>query len=177
MATLSFLTRAGEGVPRDSQTAIQRHKQWCQAISCDKLGCMCRAEGDLGAAREFFRKAHEILGQLAREGPSVSSVQVARALRVSRPSVARMLDVLAEKELVTREHYGKIQLTETGAALARELAAGLRDLERRLPALELDLSPEETAAAAGALAAALPERCFRRLCTAGPGEAVGSAKP
>lgn len=117
------------------------------------------------------------IGQLAREGPSVSSVQVARALRVSRPSVARMLDVLAEKELVTREHYGKIQLTETGAALARELAAGLRDLERRLPALELDLSPEETAAAAGALAAALPERCFRRLCTAGPGEAVGSAKP
>ena len=72
------------------------------------------------------------IGQLSQGRGAVSSVQVARALRVSRPSVARMLAVLAEKELVTRERYGKIHLTETGAALARELAAGLRDLERRL---------------------------------------------
>ena len=115
------------------------------------------------------------IGRLARETGAVSSAQVARALQVSRPSVTRMLAILAEKDLVTKERYGKITLTETGAALARQLQAGLRDLERRLPALGLELDQEETAAVAGALAAALPERCLRKLCTTGSGEAMGSA--
>ena len=115
------------------------------------------------------------IGQLARETGAVSSAQVARALQVSRPSVTRMLAILAEKDLVTKERYGKITLTETGAALARQLRAGLRDLERRLPALGLDLDRQETAVVAGALAAALPERCLRKLCTTGSGEAMGSA--
>ena len=117
------------------------------------------------------------IGQLARETGAVSSAQVARALQVSRPSVTRMLAILAEKDLVTKERYGKITLTETGAALVRQLQAGLRDLERRLPALGLDLDREETAAVAGALASALPEHCFRKLCTTGSGGAMGSAKP
>ena len=115
------------------------------------------------------------IGRLAREQTAVSSAQVARALQVSRPSVTRMLAILAEKDLVTKERYGKITLTETGAALARQLQAGLRDLERRLPALGLELDQEETAAVAGALAAALPEHCLRKLCTTGSGEAMGSA--
>ena len=114
------------------------------------------------------------IGRLAREQAAVSSAQVARALQVSRPSVTRMLSILAEKDLVTKERYGKITLTETGAALARQLQAGLRDLERRLPALGLELDREETAAVAGALAAALPEHCLRKLCTTGSGEAMGS---
>lgn len=117
------------------------------------------------------------IGQLSQGTGAVSSAQVARALQVSRPSVTRMLAILAEKDLVTKERYGKITLTETGAALARQLQAGLRDLERRLPALGLELDREETAAVAGALAAALPEHCLRKLCTTGSGEAMGSAKP
>ena len=117
------------------------------------------------------------IGELARESPAVSSAQVARRLGVSRPSVTRMLDVLAEKELVAKARYGKITLTDEGAALAGALGTGLRNLERRMPALGLALSPEETSAAAGALAAALPERCLRELCATGPGEAMGSAKP
>ena len=115
------------------------------------------------------------IGRLAREQTAVSSAQVARTLQVSRPSVTRMLTILAEKDLVTKERYGKITLTETGAALVRQLQAGLRDLERRLPALGLELDREETAAVAGALAAALPEHCLRKLCTTGSGEAMGSA--
>ena len=119
------------------------------------------------------------IGQLSQGKAAVSSAQVARALQVSRPSVTRMLTVLAEKDLVTKARYGKITLTETGAALAHQLQAGLRDLERRLPALglDLDLDLEETAAVAGALASALPEHCFRKLCTTGSGGAMGSAKP
>lgn len=73
------------------------------------------------------------IGELSQGKAAVSSTQVARVLQVSRPSVTRMLAVLAEKDLVTKERYGKITLTETGAALAHQLQAGLRDLERRLP--------------------------------------------
>ena len=109
------------------------------------------------------------IGELSQGKAAVSSTQVARVLQVSRPSVTRMLAVLAEKDLVTKERYGKITLTETGAALAHQLQAGLRDLERRLPALGLDL--------AGALASVLPEHCLRKLCTTESGGTMGCATP
>ena len=115
------------------------------------------------------------IGELSQGKAAVSSTQVARVLQVSRPSVTRMLAVLAEKDLVTKERYGKITLTETGAALAHQLQAGLRDLERRLPALGLDR--EETAAVAGALASVLPEHCLRKLCTTESGGTMGCATP
>lgn len=115
------------------------------------------------------------IGELSQGKAAVSSTQVARVLQVSRPSVTRMLAVLAEKDLVTKERYGKIILTETGAALAHQLQAGLRDLERRLPALGLDR--EETAAVAGALASVLPEHCLRKLCTTESGGTMGCATP
>ena len=111
------------------------------------------------------------IGELSQGKAAVSSTQV------SRPSVTRMLAVLAEKDLVTKERYGKIILTETGAALAHQLQAGLRDLERRLPALGLDLDREETAAVAGALASVLPEHCLRKLCTTESGGTMGCATP
>lgn len=117
------------------------------------------------------------IGRLAREKAAVSSAQVARTLRVSRPSVTRMLTILAEKDLVTKERYGKITLTETGAALALQLQSGLRDLERRLPALGLELDREETAAVAGALAAALPERCFQQLCRSSAAAEAEQSRP
>ena len=115
------------------------------------------------------------IGELSQGKAAVSSTQVARVLQVSRPSVTRMLAVLAEKDLVTKERYGKITLTETGAALAHQLQAGLRDLERRL--LGLDLDREETAAVAGALASVLPEHCLRKLCTTESGGTMGCATP
>lgn len=115
------------------------------------------------------------IGELSQGKAAVSSTQVARVLQVSRPSVTRMLAVLAEKDLVTKERYGKIILTETGAALAHQLQAGLRDLERRLPGLDLDR--EETAAVAGALASVLPEHCLRKLCTTESGGTMGCATP
>lgn len=101
------------------------------------------------------------IGELSQGKAAVSSTQVARVLQVSRPSVTRMLAVLAEKDLVTKERYGKITLTETGAALAHQLQAGLRDLERRLPAL----------------ASVLPEHCLRKLCTTESGGTMGCATP
>ena len=100
------------------------------------------------------------IGELSQGKAAVSSTQVARVLQVSRPSVTRMLAVLAEKDLVTKERYGKITLTETGAALAHQL-----------------LDREETAAVAGALASVLPEHCLRKLCTTESGGTMGCATP
>lgn len=75
------------------------------------------------------------IGELSQGKAAVSSTQVARVLQVSRPSVTRMLAVLAEKDLVTKERYGKIILTEDqGRPLAHQLQAGLPGpWSRRLP--------------------------------------------
>ena len=48
------------------------------------------------------------IGELSQGKAAVSSTQVARVLQVSRPSVTRMLAVLAEKDLVTKERYGSL---------------------------------------------------------------------
>lgn len=96
---------------------------------------------------------------------------------MSRPSVTRMLAVLAEKDLVTKERYGKITLTETGRPWPISCKRASGTWERRLPALGLDLDREETAAVAGALASVLPEHCLRKLCTTESGGTMGCATP
>lgn len=92
---------------------------------------------------------------------------------MSRPSVTRMLAVLAEKDLVTKERYGKITLDGDRGGPGPSAASGLRTWSRRLPALGLDLDREETAAVAGALASVLPEHCLRKLCTTESGRDNG----
>lgn len=101
--------------------------------------------------------------RLSQGQAEVSSAGVAGALRVSRPSVTRMLSVLAEKDLVTKERYGKIALTDRGAALARGQQDYVRRLALRLPSLGLELSGREAEEAALALAAVLPPRCRGEL--------------
>ena len=93
------------------------------------------------------------------EGASSVSA-VARKLGVSKPSVTRMLGILAEKGLVTQERYGKVLLTAAGQSAARrqlERAARLREL---LPRLGLRLTAQELEAAAFLLAAALPKHAL-----------------
>ena len=101
--------------------------------------------------------------QLSRTRSKVSSVGVARALGVSRPSVTRMLNILTEKELVTKERYGKITLTDRGTALACRQLEYVRLLALRLPALGLVLSDQEAENAALALTGCLPQRCRKLL--------------
>ncbi len=101
--------------------------------------------------------------QLTRARPEVRSAAVAGALGVSRPSVNRMLGILAERGLVTKERYGKIALTEQGLALACRQLDYVRRLALRLPELGLDLTAQEAEEAARALAAALPPRCREDL--------------
>ena len=88
---------------------------------------------------------------------TVSCVEVARRLGVSRPSVSRMLDVLNEKGMTTKARYGKIELTEEGLRVAKHVMERTGHIAQILRA-ELHLSYGESMAAANAVAAALPGR-------------------
>ena len=98
--------------------------------------------------------------ELSAEDAAVSSTKIAVQLGVSRPSVTKMLGVLARRELVTRERYGKVSLTEQGTEIACHYRRNIQVLTDRIPALGLCLSREEVYAAAEALAAVLPKRCL-----------------
>ena len=98
--------------------------------------------------------------ELSAEASAVSSTKIAVQLGVSRPSVTRMLGVLAQRQLVTKERYGKISLTEEGTDVALHYRRRIQTLKDRIPALGFRLSQEELYTAAEALAAVLPERCL-----------------
>ena len=102
------------------------------------------------------------IGQLSQGTGAVSSAQVARALQVSRPSVTRMLAILAEKDLVTKERYGKVHLTDDGCRWARVLASQTDKLAETLQN-RMELSYEEAWKAACAAVSELPRHCFEPI--------------
>lgn len=72
---------------------------------------------------------------------------VAGYLGFSRPSVSRMLKLLTEVELLDRDRYGKIYLTNAGRTVAEELARTSQDLVRLLwEALDLPLEAADDCA-------------------------------
>lgn len=96
---------------------------------------------------------------LSRARLEVSSKDIACSLEVSRASVTSMMGVLTDKELVTKERYGKVHLTRTGIHLARALATQTDELARDLGS-RMGLSGEEAWKAACAAISELPHRCF-----------------
>ena len=99
-----------------------------------------------------------VIDRLSEEGGAVSSVEVARALGVKKPSVTRMLETLQEKGLAEKERYGKIALTPAGTETVRRYRRQLERLAAGFPGMGLYLTEPEALAAAGALLAALPPR-------------------
>ncbi len=53
----------------------------------------------------------------------VRSIDIARALGVSRASVNKSLTALRETGLIEHEHYGNVKLTEKGVKVARQVRA------------------------------------------------------
>ena len=53
-------------------------------------------------------------------GAGVKSTHIAEKLQVSKPSVHRAINTLAQMGLLTQEKYSQIYLTESGKAKARE---------------------------------------------------------
>ena len=71
----------------------------------------------------YLLAVYELMGSNA----GVAAVEVSRRMGVSKPSVTRMLGVLAKRGLLVKEPYGKVRLTERGALLAQEYEMCIRD--------------------------------------------------
>jgi DtxR family Mn-dependent transcriptional regulator len=75
----------------------------------------------------------KVIYELEREcGPPVGTSVVADALEVTAPTATRMLEKLAEEELLEREKYSGVELTEHGRAIALETIRHHRLLEAYL---------------------------------------------
>lgn len=98
--------------------------------------------------------------EISQKVPNVCSASVASRMRVSKPSVTRMIDILMRKKLVVKKRYGKIYLTDKGFLLAYDFDCNVLLLTERIPRMGLNLTEEETHAAACAMAATFPNRKF-----------------
>ena len=76
----------------------------------------------------------ETIQELAQEtsSPEVRVTDIARRLKVTRPSVVGMIRHLADHDFVMHSHYGKVRLTPAGAEIAREMLHRHRVLRRFL---------------------------------------------
>ena len=90
----------------------------------------------------------------------ISSRSIAEKLGVTKPSVVRIMNLLMERGMIVKEHYGKIYLTDRGIFVAKEVNAQLKEVLEHFPPVKLDLTEEEKFTAALALTSALPERAF-----------------
>lgn len=107
--------------------------------------------------------------ELGKSTPDVGTQAVAKALNCSKASVTKMMATLMDMNLLVREKYGKIYLTDTGYLLAKDMLRCVEVICDRLPAVGFDLTTEETAALACAIVLSLPEHCRERLPRHGGG--------
>ena len=107
--------------------------------------------------------------ELGKSTPDVGTQAVAKALNCSKASVTKMMATLMDMNLLVREKYGKIYLTDTGYLLAKDMLRCVEVICDRLPAVGFDLTTEETAALARAIVLSLPEHCRERLARHGGG--------
>ena len=92
----------------------------------------------------------------------IFSKDVARLLGVKRPTVHRSLTVIQEKNLITKELYGDVHLTDAGRALAQELETRRDDLTIHLTDA-FGLSPEESVKAATVLMSELTPESLDKI--------------
>lgn len=83
----------------------------------------------------------EAILDFATAEETVRSIDIARALKVSRASVNKSLGALKESGLIEHEHYGDIKLTEKGVRIARQVRARHNTLKTFLVDV-LGVSPE-----------------------------------
>ena len=76
----------------------------------------------------------------------ICSRSIAEKLNVTKPSVVRIMNLLMDRGMIVKDHYGKIYLTDRGIF--------------DFPPVRCDMSEEERYNAALALTSALPERAF-----------------
>lgn len=70
--------------------------------------------------------------QLSQSRAATSSSDIATELKVSRPSVNKMLGVLSAKGLLEKRHYGAIHLTDSGMQLATDYIGRVNKISDKL---------------------------------------------
>ena len=81
--------------------------------------------------------------KLGRDGGEVKSSEVAKLVGVSKASTAIMTERLSESGFIEKEHYGRIELTESGIKAANPIFTNcviIRDF------LESTLGPDKSTA-------------------------------
>ena len=101
--------------------------------------------------------------ELGKNTPDVGMQAVAKALNCSKASVTKMMATLMDMNLLVRERYGKIYLTDTGYLLAKDMLQCIELIRERLPAMGFDLTEEEARDFVRTMVVNLPEHCRRRL--------------
>ena len=90
----------------------------------------------------------------------ISSRSIAEKLGVTKPSVVRIMNLLMERGMIVKEHYGKIYLTDRGIWEAKQVDRELKAILEHFPPVSAPLSSEERFSAALAMTSALPDRLF-----------------
>ena len=98
--------------------------------------------------------------EVSRTHLDISSRSIAEKLGVTKPSVVRIMNLLMERGMIVKEHYGKIYMTDRGIFVAKEVQAQLDRILENFPPVNLELTEEERFNAALAMTSALPERAF-----------------
>ena len=90
----------------------------------------------------------------------ISSRSIADKLGVTKPSVVRIMNLLMERGMIVKEHYGKIYMTDRGIWVAKQVDRELKAILEHFPPVSAPLSSEERFSAALAMTSALPDRLF-----------------
>ena len=90
----------------------------------------------------------------------ISSRSIAEKLGVTKPSVVRIMNLLMDRGMIVKEHYGKIYMTDRGIWVAKQVDQELETILSHFPPVSGELTEEEKLAAALAMTSALPERIF-----------------
>ena len=81
----------------------------------------------------------------------ISSRSIAEKLGVTKPSVVRIMNLLMERGMIVKEHYGKIYMTDRGIWVAKQVDRELKTILTHFPPVGEPLSEEERFTAALAM--------------------------
>lgn len=77
---------------------------------------------------------------LEKDSSSIKSIDISKLLNVSKPAVAKITNELKQLELISKDHYGEISLTEKGRSLAIKVYE--KHIEIRTFLIKLGVSEE-----------------------------------
>ncbi|MDO4287383.1 MAG: helix-turn-helix domain-containing protein [Eubacteriales bacterium] len=86
--------------------------------------------------------------------------EIANKLGVKKASVARIIGVFRDKELVDQQPYGKVRLTESGWRTAEQYLVYVHKLAECLVQTGLELTMPQAMDAACMLLPELPQKCI-----------------